>query len=159
MKWKLIKLFLNIVLLGFMIPIHATLLPNFLTFTSLKMHDSPFALIIICGIWSSMLFYSYRFMNTVPEAIEESAFMDGCGVFRLLFQIIFNTQAGNYDSNNYVFISIWNELSWLPLSSQVIHTERSRSLSIILLAVHINCQHSCSYDLKCSADAYCICHS
>lgn len=112
MKWKLSKLFLNIVLLGFMIPIHATLLPNFLTFTSLKIHDSPFALIIpyVAFGLPQATFILTGFMDTVPEAIEESAFMDGCGVFRLLFQIIFPILKPAIMTVIIMsFISIWNE--------------------------------------------------
>lgn len=112
MKWKLSKVFLNIVLLGFMIPIHATLLPNFLTFAELKMQDSPLALILpyVAFGLPQATFILTGFMNTVPDAVEESAFMDGCGVFRLLFQIVFPLLKPAVATVIITsFISIWNE--------------------------------------------------
>lgn len=112
MKWKLSKAVLNLVLLGFMIPIHATLLPNFITFSNLNMQDSPFALIIpyVAFGLPQATFILTGFMDTVPEAIEESAFMDGCSVFRLLFQIIFPILKPAIMTVIITsFISIWNE--------------------------------------------------
>lgn len=112
MKWKLSRTFLNIVLLGFMIPIHATLLPNFMTFADLKMQDSPLALIIpyVAFGLPQATFIMTGFMDTVPDAIEESAFMDGCGIFRLLFQIVLPVLKPAIATVIITsFISIWNE--------------------------------------------------
>jgi raffinose/stachyose/melibiose transport system permease protein len=112
MKWKLSKTLLNIVLLGFMIPIHATLLPNFMTFADAKMLDTPWALIIpyVAFGLPQATFILTGFMGTVPEAIEESAFMEGCSVFRLLFQIIFPILKPAIMTVIIMsFINIWNE--------------------------------------------------
>jgi raffinose/stachyose/melibiose transport system permease protein len=128
MKWKLSRMFLNIVLLGFMIPIHATLLPNFLTFTSLNIEDSPFALIIpyVAFGLPQATFILTGFMDTVPEAIEESAFMDGCSVFRLLFQIIFPILKPAIMTVIIMsFISIWNEFI---MAATFLSSDRFRTL-------------------------------
>ena len=46
MKWKLNKTTMGILLLGMMIPIHATLLPNFILYSKINLTDSIFALLI-----------------------------------------------------------------------------------------------------------------
>ena len=46
MEWKLKKALYGFVLLGMMIPIHATLLPNFLSFKATGINDSYLALIL-----------------------------------------------------------------------------------------------------------------
>ena len=46
MQWKLKKFFLTTILLGMMIPLHATLLPNFASFRALGIADSYLGLII-----------------------------------------------------------------------------------------------------------------
>ena len=63
MRWKLSGFVKMLLLLGIMIPIHATLLPNFKIYSTLGLTDT---------IW----------------ALEEAAVMDGCGIYRILFQIV-----------------------------------------------------------------------
>jgi len=90
MKSKLKRFFLTIVLLGLMIPIHATLLPNFFTFTKLGISNSYLGLIIPYVAFSLPLgvFLMTGFMESIPISIEEAAIIDGCGIFRIIFQIV-----------------------------------------------------------------------
>lgn len=128
MKWKLSRIFLNIVLLGFMIPIHSTLLPNFMTFADMKMQDTPLALIIpyVAFGLPQATFILTGFMDTVPVAIEESAFMDGCGVFRLLFQIVFPILKPAVMTVVIMsFINIWNEFI---MAATFLSSDRFRTL-------------------------------
>jgi raffinose/stachyose/melibiose transport system permease protein len=46
MRWRFRKVIMTIVLLGLMIPIHATLLPNFITFKAVGIQDSYLSLIV-----------------------------------------------------------------------------------------------------------------
>jgi raffinose/stachyose/melibiose transport system permease protein len=91
MKWKFKKFFLTIVLLGLMIPIHATLLPNFVTFSKLGISNSYLGLIIPYVAFSLPLgvFLMTGFMEAIPVSIEEAAIIDGCGIFRIIFEIVF----------------------------------------------------------------------
>lgn len=128
MKWKLSRTFLNIILLGFMIPIHATLLPNFITFADLNLQDNPIALIIpyVAFGLPQATFILTGFMDTVPEAVEESAFMDGCSVFRLLFQIAFPILKPAVMTVIITsFISIWNEFI---MAATFLSSDRFRTL-------------------------------
>lgn len=128
MKWKFNKLLLNLVLLGIMIPIHATLLPNFLTFRDLKMIDTPLALIIpyVAFGLPQATFIMTGFMASIPDAIEESALIDGCGIFRVLFQIVFPVMKPSIITVIITsYISIWNEFI---MAATFLTSDRFRTL-------------------------------
>ncbi|NLU51695.1 MAG: carbohydrate ABC transporter permease [Clostridiaceae bacterium] len=128
MKWKMSKVFLNIVLLGFMIPIHATLLSNFITFSRLNIQDSPIALIIpyVAFNLPQATFIMTGFMDTIPNAIEESALMDGCGIIRLLFTIVFPVLKPAIMTVIITsFINVWNEFI---MAATYLTSDRFRTL-------------------------------
>jgi len=90
MKWKLRGTVRNIILLGLMIPIHATLLPNFKVYTTLHMYDTMWALLVPYVAFSmpQALFLISGFMESIPREIEEAAVMDGCGIYRIIFTVV-----------------------------------------------------------------------
>ena len=90
MKWKLSPLVRNLLLLGMMIPIHATLLPNFILYDRISMLDTIWALLIPYVAFSlpQGLFLVSGFMETIPKEMEEAAVIDGCGVYRIIVRII-----------------------------------------------------------------------
>ncbi|HEY5583695.1 MAG TPA: carbohydrate ABC transporter permease [Ruminiclostridium sp.] len=112
MEWKLRNTCFTIVLLGMMIPIHATLLPNFLLFGKLKLLDTLPGILIPYIAFSMPLgiFIMAAFLRTIPKALEESAIIDGCGIFRLIFQIITPlTKPAIVTVSVMTFINSWNE--------------------------------------------------
>ena len=90
MKWKLSGFVKTLLLMGMMIPIHATLLPNFKIYSMLGLTDTIWALLIPYVAFSlpQGLFLMTSFIESVPVEIEEAAVMDGCGIFRIIFQIV-----------------------------------------------------------------------
>lgn len=90
MKWKLSNTVKTILLLGMMIPIHATLLPNYKIYNSIHLTDTIWALLIpyIAFSLPQGLFLMTGFMEAIPRELEEAAVVDGCGIYRILFQII-----------------------------------------------------------------------
>lgn len=90
MHWKLNNLVKTILLLGMMIPIHATLLPNYKIYNSIHMTDTIWALLIPYVAFSlpQGLFLMTGFIEAIPVELEEAAVMDGCGIYRILVQII-----------------------------------------------------------------------
>lgn len=90
MQWRLRTLLYTILLLGIMIPIHATLLPNFAIFKELGLTDSYLGLILPYTAVSVPLgtFMLSGFLRSIPKELEESAVMDGCSIYRIVFQII-----------------------------------------------------------------------
>ena len=90
MRWKMSGLVKTLLLMGLMIPIHATLLPNYKIYSKLGMTDTIWALLIPYVAFSlpQGLFLMTSFMESIPVELEEAAVMDGCGIYRILFQII-----------------------------------------------------------------------
>jgi len=90
MRFKLSGLVRTLMLLGMMIPIHATLLPNYVIFLRLEIIDTIWAVLIPYVAFSLPMgvFLTCGFMGTIPREIEEAAIIDGCGVFRLIPYVI-----------------------------------------------------------------------
>lgn len=90
MQWKLNNFVKTILLLGMMIPIHATLLPNYKIYNAINMTDTIWALLIPYVAFSlpQGLFLMTGFIEAIPAELEEAAVMDGCGIYRILVQII-----------------------------------------------------------------------
>ena len=90
MRWKLRKLCLGIVLLGLMIPIHVTLLPNFLSFKFIGIQDTYLALFApyIAFNLPFGIFMMTSFIEGLSPSMEESAVIDGCNIWRIIFQIV-----------------------------------------------------------------------
>ena len=90
MKWKFSGLISTLLVMGMMIPIHATLLPNYKIYNSLHLTDSIWALLIPYVAFSlpQGMFLMTGFLQSVPKELEEAAVMDGCGIYRIVFQII-----------------------------------------------------------------------
>jgi raffinose/stachyose/melibiose transport system permease protein len=112
MQWKLRALLYSIILLGIMIPIHATLLPNFIIFKSLGLTDSYLGLILPYTAVSVPIstFILSGFMRSIPRAVEESAVMDGASIYRIVFQIILPvTMPAVVTIAVTAFLNCWNE--------------------------------------------------
>jgi raffinose/stachyose/melibiose transport system permease protein len=112
MQWKTRSFFFTIILLGIMIPIHATLLPNFAIFKSLGLTNSYLGLILPYTAVSVPLgtFILSGFLRSIPGAIEESAVMDGCSIYRIVFQIIMPlTMPALVTIAVTTFLTCWNE--------------------------------------------------
>ena len=90
MRWKLSGLVKTLLLMGMMIPIHATLLPNYKIYNTLGLTDTIWALLIPYVAFSlpQGMFLMTSFMESIPVELEEAAVMDGCGIYRIIFQVI-----------------------------------------------------------------------
>lgn len=128
MQWRLRGLFFTIILLGIMIPIHATLLPNFAIFKQLGLTDSYLGLILPYAAVNVPLgtFILSGFLRSIPTAIEESAVMDGCGIYRIVFQIIAPlTMPALVTIAVTTFLNCWNEFI---MASTFLSTDRFKTL-------------------------------
>ena len=90
MKWKFSGVISTLLVMGMMIPIHATLLPNYKIYSTLHLTDTIWALLIPYVAFSlpQGMFLMTGFLQSVPKELEEAAVMDGCGIYRIVFQII-----------------------------------------------------------------------
>ena len=90
MKLKLSGFVRTLLLLGMMIPIHATLLPNYKIYSALHMTDTIWALLIPYVAFSlpQGMFLMTSFLNAVSVELVEAAVIDGCGIYRIVFLIV-----------------------------------------------------------------------
>lgn len=90
MRWKLSNFVKLLLLMGMMIPIHATLLPNYKIYSQLHLTDTIWALLIPYVAFSlpQALFLMTGFLEGVPFELEEAAVVDGCGIYRIVFQVV-----------------------------------------------------------------------
>jgi raffinose/stachyose/melibiose transport system permease protein len=112
MKWKLAATVRNIILLGMMIPIHATLLPNFIIFDRLRIRDTLWALLLPYVAFSlpQGLFLTCGFMSGIPREIEEASLIDGCGIYRMVAVIIAPMLKNSLVTVSIMtFLNNWNE--------------------------------------------------
>lgn len=112
MHWKLSGLVRNLILLGMMIPIHATLLPNYVIYDKLRLTDTMWALLIpyIAFSLPQGLFLTCSFMESIPREIEEAALMDGCGIYRIIAVVITPMLKSSLVTVSIMtFLNNWNE--------------------------------------------------
>lgn len=89
MNWKLNKFVLLLFMIGYMIPIHSTLVPLFQFYLKLGLIDNQLSIILSYIAYNLPLtiMILVGFYNSLSREIEEAAIMDGCSIHRLFFQI------------------------------------------------------------------------
>lgn len=113
MTWKLSKTVLNIFLLGLMIPAYVALLPLFITLTKVGLYDTPWALIIPYVAFSlpMAIFILTGFYESIPRALEESACIDGCSIYRIFWSIMLPMiKPAIMTVGIFTYLANWNEL-------------------------------------------------
>lgn len=116
--------------LGLMIPLHAVLLPVFIMLKNLKMLDTYQALVIpyIAFALPMAIFFMIGFFETLPKELEESAFLDGCGIFRTFFLIMLPlVKPALATISVFTFLSTWNEMMF---AITFINSEKYRTLTV-----------------------------
>ncbi|MDK2808734.1 MAG: raffinose/stachyose/melibiose transport system permease protein [Clostridiales bacterium] len=90
MEWKLSGFVKTLLLVGMMIPIHATLLPNYKIYNAIGLTDTIWALLIpyIAFSLPQALFLMTGFIEALPVELEEAAVVDGCGIYRIIFSVL-----------------------------------------------------------------------
>jgi raffinose/stachyose/melibiose transport system permease protein len=100
-------------MLGLTIPIHASIVPVYVTLSKLNMLNTYWALIIPYSAFSlaMAILVCVGFMNEIPRELDESACIDGCGVFGVFFRIIVPLMRPAVATVGiYTFLQCWNEL-------------------------------------------------
>jgi raffinose/stachyose/melibiose transport system permease protein len=90
MRWRLKAVAMGAVMMGMVIPIHTTLLPNFIWFAKLGLIDSHMGVVIPYVAFTlsfSTLVYMGHF-KTLPRSIEEAALIDGASWPRILWSVV-----------------------------------------------------------------------
>jgi raffinose/stachyose/melibiose transport system permease protein len=113
MNWKLSNFTMTLILLGMMVPIHAALLPLFMVLKNLHLLNTYWSLIIpyvAFGIPLAVFILS-SFFKGVPREMEESAVIDGCGIYKTFFSIMLPLVSPAIATVAiFTFLACWNEL-------------------------------------------------
>ncbi|HTT38709.1 MAG TPA: carbohydrate ABC transporter permease [Burkholderiales bacterium] len=112
LQWRLKVVALAAITLGMVVPIHTTLLPNFIWFGFFGLIDSHWGLIIPYVAFTlsfNTLVYMGQFA-TIPRSIEEAALLDGASWPRILWRVIAPmTMPATMTVAVMTFLSNWNE--------------------------------------------------
>ncbi len=133
MQWKLRKVVYNFVLLGMVIPIHTTLLPNFIWFSKFGLIDTHMSLIIPYTAFFlafSVLMFT-GFLHSLPFAMEESAYLDGAGLGTILLKIVAPmVKPGFVTVGIMAFLNSWNEFI---MANTYLASETKRTLPFSII--------------------------
>ncbi|GAA4299231.1 carbohydrate ABC transporter permease [Anaerocolumna aminovalerica] len=146
MYWKLRGFVKIVLLLGMMIPIHATLLPNYKIYSSLDITDTLWAVLIPYVAFSlpQGMFLMTSFLDAVPEELEEAAVIDGCGIYRILFQIVTPLLKPAIATVSIMtFLNNWNEFI---MASTYLSTPKWKTMPFSLL--EFTGQYSSNYAVQ-----------
>ena len=135
MHWKLSGAFLTYVLLGLMIPIHATLLPLFIILRDLKLLNTYLSLILPYVVFALPMgiFIMTGFLRGIPKELEESACLDGCSIYKSFYYIILPLlRPAVATVAIFTFLSSWNELMF---ANTFLSNESLKTLTVGILSL------------------------
>ncbi|WP_407270956.1 carbohydrate ABC transporter permease [Radiobacillus sp. PE A8.2] len=113
--FKMNRVVYTFFIFGMLIPIHATLVPMFILMRNIGLLNTPITLLFpyIAFHLPITIFILTSFMKAFPKDIEESAIMDGCGIYRIFWSIILPmTRPALATVLILNFIYNWNEFSF-----------------------------------------------
>ncbi|WP_105616756.1 carbohydrate ABC transporter permease [Vallitalea okinawensis] len=113
MRWKWKDNMLTLFLIGLMIPMQATLLPLFLFLRKTGAYNTYFALILpYVGFAIPMAIYIFvGFLKSIPQEMEESAFIDGANLFQIFGRIMLPLiKPAMATVAIFTYLACWNEL-------------------------------------------------
>ncbi len=113
MKWKLSGATMTLFLSGMMVPIHATLIPLYVVFSTIGITDSYISLIIpyIVFTFGQSIYIMRGFFANLPKEMEEAAVIDGCSLWGAFWRIIIPISTGGiFTIGLFTFNGTWNEL-------------------------------------------------
>lgn len=146
MEWKLKKVASILMVMGMMIPIHATLLPNYVIYDRLRLTDTIWALLIPYVAFSlpQGFFLTSSFMSSIPRELEEAALIDGCGIYRIVAIIIFPLMKASVVTVSIMtYLNNWNEFM---LATTYLSSKRWKTLPFCIL--EFTGQYSSNYAVQ-----------
>ncbi len=111
-RFRMRTVALILVLMVQMVPLEALVIPLFLQARTLGMLNSLLGLVIVYLAFSLpfAIWNLKGFVAAVPKELEEAAYIDGAGWFRMFFSILLPLVApGLVATSVFAFITAWNE--------------------------------------------------
>lgn len=113
MKWKLSGITMGFLMIGLMIPMHAIILPLYLSVRGFGIHSPRLVLVMIFSAFAlpKSTFILVNFLKGIPRTIEEAAVLDGAGIFRIIISIILPLLKPAISVVVvFDFLAVWNDL-------------------------------------------------
>jgi raffinose/stachyose/melibiose transport system permease protein len=146
MEWKLKGFIWTVVIAGMTVPIHTTLLPNFIWYNKIGLLDTHIGL-TISYIAFSMSFNTILFSGLlagIPKSMEESAFIEGVPYSIILPKIIAPMAVTGFSTVAIqTFLNHWNEFI---MANTYLSSEAKRTLPFSLIL--FDGQYSSQYAIQ-----------
>jgi raffinose/stachyose/melibiose transport system permease protein len=112
LRWRLKAFVLGAIMLGMVIPIHTTLLPNFIWFGWFGLIDTRLGLVIpyvaFTLSFNTLIFMSQ--LQSLPASLEEAALVDGASWPRILWSVVLPlARPATITVSVMTFLTCWNE--------------------------------------------------
>jgi len=133
-------------LFGMLIPIHALLVPVFIQFKAMGLFNTRMTLIFpyVAFNLPFSLFLIEGYIRGIPKDLDEAAFMEGSGIIRTMFSIIFPcTKPVIVAVALLAFINNWNEY---PFALVLINSQKLKTIPLGL--VSFKGEYSTDYPLQ-----------
>lgn len=130
MIWKGRKQVNALFMLGLTVPIHAAILPIFIILRKFHMLNSYQSLIVpyVAFALAMAIMICSSFMLSIPVELEESACIDGAGIYKIFWVIICPLMKPAFASVAiFTFLQAWNELMFAII---YISDSKYRTLSV-----------------------------
>ena len=130
MIWKGRKQINALFMLGLTVPIHAAILPIFIILRKFHMLNSYQRLIVpyVAFALAMAIMICSSFMISIPVELEESACIDGAGIYKIFWVIICPLMKPAFASVAiFTFLQAWNELMFAII---YISDSKYRTLSV-----------------------------
>lgn len=130
MIWKGRKQINALFMLGLTVPIHAAILPIFIILRKFHMLNSYQSLIVpyVAFALAMAIMICSSFMISIPVELEESACIDGAGIYKIFWVIICPLMKPAFASVAiFTFLQVWNELMFAII---YISDSKYRTLSV-----------------------------
>ena len=95
------------------IPAQVGMLPVFLILRQLGMLNTYWGLILPGAVSAFSIFFFRQYMSTIPTDLIDSARIDGCGDFRIYWQIMLPlARPALVTLGIFTFLGTWNDFMW-----------------------------------------------
>ena len=122
------KALFAVIIVTMVIPIQVRVIPLYMIVNSFGWLDTYFALIVPGFITPIGIFIMVQFMKTIPKDLVTAARIDGCGEFRIFYQIILPLCGPAISALTIIsFMNVWNDYFW-PLVS--INSDNMKTVSL-----------------------------
>jgi multiple sugar transport system permease protein len=112
LEFRLKKMWFALMLGTIMLPIHVVIVPQYILFSKLGWLNTYLPLIVpkLLATDAFFVFLMVQFIRSLPRDLDEAARIDGCGHFRIFFQIILPlSKPALATTAIFTFIWTWND--------------------------------------------------